>query len=127
MKVAAVVLGAWAGYCLGMTINTSVLYLAEQDVLFWCVNLGLALICGMLAILFFDPGVIVATSFVGAYLMMRGIGLMAGGFPNEYLLLSQIKSRTMKKIDPVFYWYLAGLLIMTILGVCVQLRMNRGR
>merc|ERR1719321_1265541 len=37
---------------------------------------------------------------------------MAGGFPNEYVLMNEIESGAFDNIDPVFYAYLAGIGIM---------------
>jgi len=54
---------------------------------------------------------------------MRGIGIMAGGFPNEYVLINQIQSGAISSIDPVFYAYLAGIVVMTIICTIVQWKM----
>lgn len=54
---------------------------------------------------------------------MKGIGMYAGGFPNEYVLLSMIESGYVSQIDPIFYAYLGGIIGMTILAVFFQLRM----
>ena len=54
---------------------------------------------------------------------MRGIGIMAGGFPNEYVLINQIQSGAISSIDPVFYAYLAGIVVMTIICSIVQWKM----
>ncbi len=43
----AALLGAWGGFTLGVILNETVLYLATSTVLFWCVNVGLALICAV--------------------------------------------------------------------------------
>ena len=124
-KLAAALLAAWGGYTLGVLINTSFLYIVENSVLFWSINLGLALLCAFLAMLVYHPAIIVATSFVGAYLVMRGIGLMAGGFPNEYVLINMVKAGLISRIDPIFYFYLGGIIVMTAVGICSQWRMNR--
>jgi len=42
--------------------------------------MGLALVFGILALLFFDPIIIAATAIVGAYVFVYGIGIVAGGF-----------------------------------------------
>ena len=53
---------------------------------------------------------------------MRGIGIMAGGFPNALVLMDEIKSGAITNIDPVFYAYLVGIVIMTIVCFIVQLK-----
>lgn len=87
-KIGGALLAGWGGFCLGVVINETVLYLANSTALFWCINCGLALIFAIIGFIFFNQAVIIATSFIGAYMTMRGIGIMAGGFPNEYVLIN---------------------------------------
>lgn len=91
-KIGGALLAGWGGFVLGVTLNETVFYLANSTVLFWCVNVGFAVIFAALGFFFFNQAVIVATSFIGAYMTMRGIGIMAGGFPNEYVLINEIQS-----------------------------------
>ena len=48
------------------------------------------IICGiivcLLAVLYFDYIIIVGSSIVGAYSLIRGISIFAGGYPSEFLL-----------------------------------------
>lgn len=122
-KLGGMLLCAWGGYCLGILLNETVLYLAQATWLFWTVNIGLAVICGILGYVMFDTAVIVGTSFVGSYLCMRAFGICFGGFPNEYVLQQQIKSGGIDNIDPVFYAYLCGVVVLTGLGTYVQWKM----
>jgi len=122
-KIGGALLAGWGGFVLGVTLNETVFYLANSSVLFWCVNVGFAVVFALLGFIFFNPAVILATSFIGAYMTMRGIGIMAGGFPNEYVLINEIQSGAIDNIDPVFYAYLAGIVIMTIVCYIVQMKM----
>lgn len=122
-KIGACLLCGWGGFCLGVLLNETVLYLASSAVLFWCVNIGLAVIFGVLGFVLFNQAVMIATAFLGSYMTMRGIGLFAGGFPNEYALVNMIESGAISNIDPVFYAYLAGIFVMTILASIVQFKM----
>lgn len=124
-KFGGALLAGWGGFCLGVLLNETVLYLANSAVLFWCVNIGLAIIFAILGFVAFDHAIILATSFIGSYMTMRGIGIMAGGFPNEYVLINEIEAGAFDNIDPVFYAYLAGIVIMTILAAIVQFKMFR--
>ena len=64
----------------------------------------------------------IGTAFIGSYVTARGISLYAGGFPNEYVLINQIKSGAVNNIQPVFYAYLAGIVVMSVLAYIVQLK-----
>ena len=122
-KLGACLLAAWGGFCAGVLLNETVLYLASSVALFWCINVGFAVVAGILGFIFFNQALIVSTSLVGSYLAMRGIGLYAGGFPNEYVLINQLETGEMSNIDPVFYAYLTGIVIMTVIGSIVQFKM----
>jgi len=122
-KVDAALLGAWGGFTLGVLLNETVLYLASSTALFWCVNVGLALVCAIAAFFAFNQAIMIGTSFIGSYVTARGISLYAGGFPNEYVLINQIKTGAITNINPVFYAYLAGIVIMSIGAYVVQLKM----
>jgi len=124
-KFGAALVAGWGGFCLGVVLNETVLYLATSAALFWCVNIGLAIICAVLAFFIVDQVIMIATAFIGSYMVMRGIGLMAGGFPNEYVLINEIESGAIDNIDPVFYAYLAGIVILTILSAIVQFKMYK--
>ena len=54
---------------------------------------------------------------------MRGIGLYAGGFPNEYVLIEMLETGEVSQIDPIFYAYLSGIIVMTIIASLVQFKM----
>ncbi len=122
-KIGGALLAGWGGFVLGVVLNETVLYLATSEVLFWCINVGLAVVFALLGFFFFNPAVILATSFIGSFMTMRGIGIMAGGFPNEYVLINQIKSGAIDNIDPVFYAYLAGIVVQTIVCFIIQWKM----
>lgn len=122
-KIGGALLAGWGGFVLGVVLNETVFYLAKSSVLFWCINIGFAVIFALLGFFFFNQAVILATSFIGSYMTMRGIGMMAGGFPNEYVLINEIQSGSIDNIDPVFYAYLAGIVVMTIICSIVQQKM----
>lgn len=53
-RIGASILAGWGGFCLGVILNETVLYLVQSAALFWCVNIGLALIFALLAFKFFN-------------------------------------------------------------------------
>jgi len=44
------------------------------------------LIAAFLAHKFFDHALIISTSFIGAYALIRGVSVFAGHYPNEAVL-----------------------------------------
>lgn len=118
-KFAAAVIGAWAGYILGLFLNDLALWPIGLAWVFWVVNIACALICAILAFIFFNPAVILGTAFIGSYSLMRGIGLYAGGFQNEYTIAQEIQSGAVDNILWTTYAYLAGVLVTFIIGSIV--------
>jgi hypothetical protein len=80
VKLGAFVLAAWGGFCLGLLVYNSFGYFMDSDVGFWLLTLGIALVCGILALCFFDHILIHATALAGSYLVINGIGLVAGRY-----------------------------------------------
>jgi len=122
-KFAAAVIGAWAGYILGLFLNDLALWPIGLSWVFWVVNVACALICAVLAFIFFNPAVILGTAFIGSYALMRGIGMYAGGFQNEYTIAQEIQTGAVDNILWTTYAYLAGVLVSFIIGSIVQFKM----
>lgn len=51
-----------------------------------------------------------------------GIGLVAGHYPNPFTIQEMIKHNTLNDIDPLYYAYLGGNLVLYIIGCVVQYR-----
>jgi len=118
-RMGGVLLGIWAGSCIGILLNTSFLYLFGSQILFWTVNLALGVVLGVIAFKRFNEMVVLSTSIIGSFFTMRGIGMYFGGFPNEYVLLTELDTGFENTVDPVFYAYLAAIVLMTILSVTI--------
>ena len=86
-RFGAAILSGWGGFMLGVLLNESWLYIYGSSALFWCVNIGFAIICCIAGFLVFSHAIMVATSFLGGFFICRGISLFAGGFPSAYELI----------------------------------------
>lgn len=76
LKLAGAVIAGYGGFLLGVVINEMWLYIYHSQAIFWCVNIGLAIAFGVLAYIYFNQAVIVSTSFIGSYFVMRGIAAL---------------------------------------------------
>lgn len=120
--VGGCLLSGLAGFCIALLLNITVMYLASSQILVWVTNC-VCLILGIgLGWKFFNKSVIGSTSLIGSYLAIRGVGLMATGFPNEYVLLKLIESDEIQMVNPSWYGYLTGIIILTIICTFVQTR-----
>jgi uncharacterized membrane protein HdeD (DUF308 family) len=52
----------------------------------WGFCIGVALLCGILALCFFDHILILATALIGAFLVFNGVGLVAGRYDNPFTI-----------------------------------------
>lgn len=103
IKFGGSVIGAVAGFLFGILINTAWFYLYESLILTYCV-------CGALACIIFvnclfrlysfNATTLLSTSFIGSYLLLRGIAVYVGEYPNEIILLGQMKRGNISKINP---------------------------
>jgi len=124
-RVGATLIAVWGGFVLGMILNEAVLYMYTDEMIFWIVCGASAFVFGVLVFIVYNHAVILCTSLVGSYLFVRGISFYAGGFPNEYLLIKQIKSGMLVSEPLSFYFYLGGILLATIICAIIQYRTLR--
>lgn len=92
VRFAGAIMAAWGGFMVGMLINEAWLYQYGFDWLFWVSCIVIAIIFFVLGFAFFEPAVIISTSFIGSYFMARGIGCFAkdASFPSVIVLYKQI-------------------------------------
>lgn len=117
VKLGAFILAAWGGYALGLLVYNAFLYKMNSNTGFWCFTVGMALVFGILALFFFDHILIHATALAGSFLVINGIGLVAGRYQNPFTIADEINNGVIDKIDPIFYAYLAGNLVLYVLGM----------
>jgi hypothetical protein len=83
------------------------------------------LVCGVLALFLYDHIMIQSTALFGSFIFCYGIGMVAGHYPNPFTIQEMVKNGTFGSIDPIYYAYLGGNLVMYILGLFVQYRHKR--
>lgn len=124
-KIGAAVAAGWGGVALGLILYNSFVYKIDTNgqVVFWIFIVLMGGIFAGLAFVIFWPVIILATSFAGSYAVMRGISLYAGGFPGELELINYIKSGKFDSIPPIFYAYMAGFLVMSVVFAITQFKL----
>jgi Domain of unknown function (DUF4203) len=83
---------------------------------------GITLVCGLLAFCLYDHILIQATALFGSFIFVYGIGMVAGRYPNPFTIQRLIEAGQLDNIDPVYYAYLGGNLVLYIIGCVVQYR-----
>lgn len=123
-----VVFGFLLGFVVGFVIFNICLRFIHSNpgVVFW-VTMGVCCIGGIILGYFKEEEIsIISTSIIGAYAIVRGISLMAGGFPDErqvYELGNKGEwSQLSDLLTPIIYAYLAGFLILSAVGMYIQFK-----
>ena len=83
----------------------------------------------MLAYFLVETVVIISTSFIGSYCIVKGISLYAGGFPNESYVIDLIKNKEFDTLNevltPIVYVYMVGWLVLFLVGLAVQNKLRQ--
>lgn len=92
VKVGAAILAGWGGFALGLILNEAVMWHFEYVWVFWTTNVLCMIICAALTFKIFDHTMILTTSLLGSYAMVRGISCYAGHYYNEFTIIELLKS-----------------------------------
>lgn len=122
VKLGVALLAAWGGVSLGFICYSAFLYKIHSQPVFWVTIVGFGIVFAGLTFCIFDPVLILSTAFAGGYLIVRGISMYAGGYPNEFTLYDYIAKKQYSEIPYTFYIYMAGFIIFAILGSVVQFK-----
>ncbi|OQR80593.1 hypothetical protein ACHHYP_17443 [Achlya hypogyna] len=123
-KVGIFAVGALAGVLLATQIHNSFGYLLYPShpntvLIILLVVFGLAL--GLVALKLERPFLVFASSAFGAVAAVWGIGFFAGGYPNvAYLQKTYTNGDWIYHIPTSWWYYLAGTVVLCILGIIVQ-------
>jgi hypothetical protein len=121
-KVGAFVLAGWGGFTLGLILYNTFAYkvIGGSAGGYWAFNIGCALVMGVLAYFLYDHIIIQCTAIFGSFLAVYGIGMVAGHYPNPFTIQEMISNGVFNNIDPLYYAYLGGNLVLYIAGLVVQ-------
>ena len=131
-KVIAFLVGGIAGFFLG-----EFLFNLFGNRINWnstVVHILFILVCiiALIVVAFFlkDAIIIFATSFIGAYTLIRGISFFAGGFPNEFTVMDLRSRGEYEQLKGLLTWkvyvYLAAIVVVTGLSIFIQIKINKG-
>jgi len=121
-KLGIAALAAWGGVTLGLLITTT--FVLESVYAKWGIMIACALILAYAAFKVEKIVIMTLTGIIGSYMVVRGISLYAGGFPDEMNLQEEIKQGaiTWDDFPKTFYAYLAGIAVCAIVGIIFQAR-----
>jgi len=123
------VVGAFGGVMLGLLLTTIFGSLISNAVVYYLI----IAVCGILAFLIAFKVekfvLILSTSFIGSYFIVRGISMYAGGFPSETSLHTMVRDGLVdwSTFPKIFFAYLAGIFVLTIGTTVFQFKTNKNK
>ena len=85
-----------------------------------CVVLGITF--GLLSDYSERSSIILSSAFGGAYLILKGIGMLAGNYPDEFTLAERIKLHQFDTLPAAYYVYLGLMVGLGIAGGVIQFK-----
>jgi uncharacterized membrane protein len=114
LKYGLALLGGGTGGALGLLVCGA--FNISHPAAFWGILVALALIFTLITFKGSDQFMIFSTALFGSYMMVRGISLYAGGYPNEFEIMEEIKAGAIEKVPNSFYAYFAFIIVSVIGG-----------
>ena len=93
----------------------------ETSKLWLCIGVSSA-ICISIGLAFFDYAVIVASSVGGSFLVVRGLSLLFGGYPSEFVLYETLVNGRFFGNHGTLFLYLLVMILLAVFAVRYQLR-----
>jgi hypothetical protein len=118
-----IVLGFLIYYCFIIVLNSD----SSDEYEFssknlWVTTLTSVFICASASLIFFDNAMIVSSAFYGAYIFVRGLAVLFGGFPSEFAIMQEFKSHTFSSESTAFFVYLIVILLLFIVSMLIQFK-----
>lgn len=126
IRIGIFIVAAMGGYSVGLLLYNAFMYKIHSQTGFWCFTIGVALLFGVLSLCFFNHLLIHATAIFGSFIAVYGIGLVAGRYTNPFTIGELIKNGQIEGVDPVFYAYFAGNVVLYAMGVMYQYKVKNG-
>ena len=128
-RVGDFLLGFLAGSVIGILLFSAVIFfITARSWLIVIVMMICGVGCGFLAWILNLTGVMIGTSLIGSFLLVRACSWYIGGYPNEWNLYEQLKNKEIVsywKNYWKFYIYLVVIAILTFVGAFVQYKTKR--
>lgn len=127
-KFFGIIMGALLGYIIGqilynLALNRININQTALQIIVYVLCIG---VCIALSILLFNIVTIFATALIGAYAVIRGISIFAGGFPNETTIADLVSRKETEQLKNLLTWivylYLGGWVILFVIGLVVQIK-----
>lgn len=122
MNVGAFLVGFWLGALIATLLFETIIYrITAEPVVLYIMVIIFGIIAGILAVKFLEMAMIIATSFIGAYLLVKGLSIYIGGYPSVLTIMKEIQAGDIDNVPASVYIYVLVTIGFTVLGVLFQL------
>jgi hypothetical protein len=117
-------IGIWFGIIISLLLQNSVLVYTKTLIPFYVCLGVISFICGIAGIMGFKYFIIVSTSLISGFLLVRPLGFYLPYYPNEFNFYKQSEAMPWQ-----YYLYLIAIIILSIISIIFQawLFKKRGR
>jgi hypothetical protein len=117
-KGVTMVIGGYLGYLVSIFLyNLLLKYInASPQIIYWCTTIGCIFIFAFISLWIANIMLIVSTSVIGGYAIIKGASLYIGHFPSESIIIDLIKYKEWDELDNVDYF-----LFRYLLGMCMSI------
>ncbi len=119
-RIAKTVLGCIGGFMASILVYGLVLgqFLQNPWIVFLLMLAGTVL--GGYLVYKFEKNILIQlTAFVGSYSIIRGLGLVFGGYISEFSIIGELQNGKFE-LPATFYAYLAGFIVLSVAGTWFQ-------
>ena len=113
--------GTAIGTILYMTVFITFLPDENSKLIMWGCIAGCALLITILCVALFDIATILGSAIIGSYLLVRGFGIIFGGYPNEFVIFEEIYHDRLNEMSPTFLMYVFLMAMLLIMSIILQL------
>lgn len=103
---AKICMGAYLGYTFSLIFYQFILRYIETskpELIFWITTFSCIIVGALLMNYLVKQFMIIATSLIGSYSVIRGISLYAGRFPNEEVIFELLKNKEFDQLANVIH------------------------
>jgi len=115
-------LGSLIGYCVYWFFLKSHLANSSSILLQWAVIAITGLTCAIMCIFLFDHAVIITSAIFGAYALIRGVSMYAGGFINEFEIIMATNNGEIGELSFLMCIYIGLILLIACCSMSAQMK-----
>lgn len=101
---AKVCMGGYLGYTFSLIVYQFILryiYSSQPEIIFWITTIACVIVGALLMNYLVKQVMIIATSLIGSYAVIKGISLYAGRFPNEQVIFELLRNQEFDQLAEV--------------------------